>query len=517
VRLLLLLTACAPKPTSQPPDSQPITLDDSGPADTGDSAASILGFEPHDPHLDPLAQTDHADVVIIGSGAAGLAAGIAAREEGASVVILERDDKPGNGITYATRAFAVGTSYQEAAGIADSADNAASEWPSITGVEGDTPAVYDFLAGSAETLDWLIGLGFAYTGLASDEDSGSVARLHTVRGEDTRLALVADFDGDLRTGVEADALVQVRGRVRGVRWTDLETGEQGVTWARAVIVATGGFLRDRAKVDEVRPDLAGRDLLVETSPQATGGGLGLLDDVGAAWANQGELGLYVHAIQDPDRDPGEALIFGAMDQALFVDASGARFADERNSRSLLFFDVVPGDDVYVVAPDAIAGSYMATRPDYNRDDPMVEQRFGMGDLVLSSPDVVLAATPSELAGLAGIDADGLEATIAEVTALAEIDGVDGFGRDFGGGLRFDDDLWWSIHLKPGLAKGFGGVATDEQARVLDASGQPIPGLYAAGEVAGMLPGGGAGTGFSGSVLACYHYGRVAGEEAARAD
>ena len=516
MRLLLpLLAACASPGPARPLDSVPPAVEDSAAVETGQEPGASLDLV--DPEVGALEATDHADVVIIGSGAAGLAAGLAAREAGASVVILERDEKPGNGITYANRAFAVGTTYQAAAGIDDSAEIAAAEWPSITGVEGDTPAVYDFLAGSAETLNWLVGLGFAYDGLASDEDSGSVARLHTVRGEDTRRALVADFDGDLRLRVEAEGLLSVRGRVRGVRWTDLETGEQGVTWAHAVVVATGGFLRDRAKVDEVRPDLVGRELLAETSPEATGGGLGLLEDVGAGWASPEDIGIYVHAIQDPDRDPGEALIFGAMDQALFVDAAGTRFADERNSRSLGFFEAVPVGDVYMVAPDAIAGSFMATRPDYNRSDPLVEERFGMGDLVLSSSEVHLATTPRELAELAGIDPDGLEATLDEVDALTESDGVDAFGRDFGGGLRFDDDLWWSIHLTPGLAKGFGGVATDERARVLDADGQPIPGLYAAGEVAGMLPGSGAGTGFSGSVLACYHYGRVAGEQAADAD
>ncbi len=457
---------------------------------------------------------DYADVLVIGSGAAGLAAGIAAREAGASVIILERASKAGTGITYATRALAVATSFQEAAGVSDTVEKAVEDWPALTGVSGEEPAVYDFLEGSAATLAWAVEKGFAYNGLASDPDSGSPARLHQVRGEDTRRGMIASFDGELRLRVEVDALLVRDGRVAGARWTDLDTGETGATGAGAVVVATGGFLRDRARVDAARPALAGRTLLWETSPHADGGGVGMLEAVGAAFSSLENIGLYVHAIQDPELAEGEALILGAMDQALLVDSTGQRFANEAAARSLDFFDALPEDQIFAVLPDELAGRYTAGRPDYNWTDPDVPEGFSLGELAAISEDVLVGATPSDLAELAGIDPETLGATIEEAHALALAGETDAFGRDFGASSTFEADLWWAVRFTPGLAKAFGGVSTDVEARVLDAMAEPIPGLYAAGEVAGMLPQGGAGTGFSGSIMACYHYGRLAGQNAA---
>ena len=73
-----------------------------------------------------------------------------------------------------------------------------------------------------------------------------------------------------------------------------------------------------------------------------------------------------------------------------------------------------------------------------------------------------------------------------------------------------------MELAPGLAKAFGGVSLDEQARVIGLDGEPIPGLFAAGEVAGMLGTEAVGVGFTGSMTAVLLTGRVAGQEAAAA-
>jgi predicted oxidoreductase len=78
----------------------------------------------------------------------------------------------------------------------------------------------------------------------------------------------------------------------------------------------------------------------------------------------------------------------------------------------------------------------------------------------------------------------------------------------------DGAEWVVAHIRPGLAKNFGGVLTDSSSRVLAPDGTPIPGIWAAGECVGMIPGGGAGAGFSGSASALYHGGRLAGAGAA---
>jgi urocanate reductase len=108
----------------------------------------------------------------------------------------------------------------------------------------------------------------------------------------------------------------------------------------------------------------------------------------------------------------------------------------------------------------------------------------------------------------------LEATISKYDA-AGAKGKDAeFGKDAPHLQRFEGDLYYTVELCPGIAKAYGGVALDAGARVLGQDGQPIAGLYAAGEVAGMLGTSAIGQGFAGTMTACFFTGGLAGKTAA---
>ena len=125
-----------------------------------------------------------------------------------------------------------------------------------------------------------------------------------------------------------------------------------------------------------------------------------------------------------------------------------------------------------------------------------------------------ADSPEALAKLLGIDPDVLTATLDRFNGFAAA-GVDAdFGRDFLPGESVDTLPLHAVALAPGPAKSFGGVALSTTGQVLGADGAPIPGLYAGGEVAGMLGTEDMGWGFSGGITACWYSGLLAGEAVA---
>jgi predicted oxidoreductase len=112
-----------------------------------------------------------------------------------------------------------------------------------------------------------------------------------------------------------------------------------------------------------------------------------------------------------------------------------------------------------------------------------------------SPYFHKAATLNALAQELGLSATALTQTIADWNALLK----SGAGRDpltrrrLAGIVPLDGSKGWrAVQFFPMLRKTLGGVATDLKGRVLDGKGQAIPGLYAAGELAGMGGGGLAG-------------------------
>lgn len=480
------------------------TAPDSGGADTGEDA--------------PIVFDTVVDVIVVGSGPAGMAAAIAAREAGAQTILFERDDEAGLGVILGGLAFAVDTPWQAAMGVEDDLELAKADWTAITGVSGELPSVVDFLENSGETLEWLEAHGATIGELvAFESDAGTVPRVHdigwpTAAGNET---LLAAYDGELRTSVEVTGPALEDGAVVGVTWQDLTTGLTGATGARAVVLATGGFLRNRDHVAEVAPEVARHDYLWETNVQSDGGGLPFLEAVGAGSLSPEQIGAYTHAVQDPLFPEGEALVALGSETGILVDEAGARFADESIADAFAMFLLVPEGPFFAVLGEGQIADLRFMRPYYNWSNPPEEEEIFGADAVLALPGVEFwrADTLDELAALAGIDPLGLADTVDAYGEVVAAGGGDPFGRD-PATLAPLDGPWYAMRLRPGLAKNFGGVATDAWGRVLDGDGVPIPGLYAAGEVAGMLLGGGSGDGFTGSVTGCYRGGIVAGGQAA---
>ena len=489
-----LLVACDPAPPALPSDSSE-DIDSAPPASVGESF----------------------DVVVVGTGPAGVAAALAAEDQGATVVMFERATEPGQGMRYAGTATAVDTPWQRAMGVEDSVELASSEWQGITGEPCDLPGVMAYLEQSSNALVWLEQHGFSIGAPKPSTDEGSVPRAHVIMWPPDVAPFTAIMSGraaEVRVGVEVSGPLLAEGRVVGVTWRDLLTGEVGETRAGAVVLATGGFLRDLDAVNVVRPDLAAADPVFESSPTATGNGLPFLAAIGAARHKPEQIAAYLHSIQDPLREEGEALSLFGISHFILVGANGLRFTESAGLSAFEPALEAPEGGTWLLGGGEELPYAGFQPPGFNWADPTVVEDFTLEEVVaLGSTEVFLSDRLDDAVAAAGLDPDAAT-EMADYNMLAAIGGDDGFGNRLSPDHAVEGPPWVVIRVHPGLSKNFGGVATDVSGHVLDESGVPIPGVYAAGEVAGMIPGGGSGTGFAGSAGACYYAGWLTGTLAA---
>lgn len=465
------------------------------------------------------------DVLVIGSGPAGLSAAWEADQAGASVLVVERDNKLGGAGHYARHLIGVGTRFQEEAGVVDNADQLMMEWPAISnGGSSADPWVQSLANDSDDVLHWLVDeLGGTFEGLMNDSSGGSTQRVHSI-GHGTLgpvEGLVLAVGDRVWTSTEATALrfdPEDPSRVAGAFVRDLSTGEELEIIARSTVIATGGFARDFDRVLDARPELEGALLVYQAKPSSDGGGHFLLEEAGVGFQNLQNHGMYLNGTYDPRAGLGdEGVLLGQLMFSVIVDLDGDRVGDE--SLGLLFSQV----DLLEAAPEHRLFAVFAESDFNSMSLTAMADSFGLGDGTTLTPSELMrlggAVRASDIDGvrsLTPIDADGLQATLNRYAELASA-GVD---SDFGkSGTALKTVLYplVFVELAAGSAKSFGGAHLDVQARVLDGDGAVIPGLYAAGEAAGMLGTPATGQGFGGSVTACYLTGRVAGRSAAAAE
>lgn len=317
------------------------------------------------------------------------------------------------------------------------------------------------------------------------------------------LRSAADLGIELRTSSPAVRLLHEGDRVRGAV-LDSPEGEVTVTARRGVVLASGGFPHDPERRRAMFP--ADSEHRTVAAPSATGDGLrlgesagGSVDDTLAAagaWCPvslvpfpDGTIGRFPHIIER--NKPG---IIGVL-------ADGSRFCNEGNG----YHDYVAAMLRAVPPGQEVASWLVCTRA--------FQRRYGLGIArpaplpvrpYIRSGYLKTGRTLAELARNCGIDPDGLERTVTEYNLHAHRGEDPAFGR---GGTPYNRQSgdpantpnpcvapiergpFFAVKVVPGSFGTFAGLKTDASARVLDASGRPIPGLYAAGTDMASVMGG----------------------------
>lgn len=443
--------------------------------------------------------TYDVDVLVIGAGACGLAAAIAAHDGGASVAILEKLDRPGGNSSLSTGSVpAANSRFQREAGLQDSPERMVSDLMSIAKETDDLDLVKRMAEISAPTVEWLVDTVKAKIVLitAYKHIGHSVQRLHAPvsrRGQDLvddMLAAVEQRDIPLAVGNGVEDLLVEDGAVVGARVRSSE-GVNDIR-ARKVILAVNGFAADSDLVKRHCPEIAGAQYFGARG--SNGEAVKWGEKVGAALANMGAYQGYA-AVAYPQ---GSLLSWTTIEKGgVLVGADGQRFGNESLGYSGYAKVVLgQGEFAYAVFDQKIFD--IASQ----EEEFMELVKFG---------GVKKADDPAALAAFFNLDPAALTQAIGSYNSAAEGKSDDAFGRrDFGlGALKAP---FYICRVTPGLFHTQGGLKVDRDARVLSNSGKPVRNLFAGGGAAAGISGRAGALGYASGngLLTAIGLGRLAG-------
>lgn len=444
------------------------------------------------------------DVVVIGGGAAGLAAAVSAAEEGASVLLLEKQADVGGNTRISGGFFAaVDPERQSRQGIEDSVEKFYGQMMESGGPRTNPDLARILVNEAGDALRWLEGYGMRF----QDE----VIEIYGAHWPRCHIPLMPAGEGYIYTLSSAASRlgVAVKVRARAERLERTADGAVRVRVAepggvrtygarRGVVIASGGFGANRKMIARFAPNLA--DLTNDNTPGSTGEMLLEAERHGAALVNMDSVQCL------PGCPPGRKLrivLHSDVSRFILVNSEGRRFIREDGRRDVL-------RDAVLALPERYAYSIVDDEG-FRSYNILMRRNAVVG---VETGDAWRADTPEELARAMGLPPETLRKTIDDYN-----EGVrrkrDAFGKSSAELLHeIRKPPFWACFAGMTIHYTMGGLATDAKAQVLSDSGEPLPGLFAAGEATGGVHGinrMGA-NGINDAVV----FGRIAGRNAARA-
>ena len=414
-----------------------------------------------------------AEVVVLGGGMGGLASAITAAENGASVILLEKLDRLGGstvesgGIYYAT-----GSPVNKE--LDDDVQAMVDYWQMRAEGNADEKMLTIAASRSGESVAKLQEWGVMFADTVGTSGTSDALRAHYASNPEAAGAATdgvdfiapldkkaRDMGVDIRLGTRATELLTEDGVVAGVLAESDDT--KYAIHAGSVIIATGGYDLSKEMMAEHSPDLAGTFAL--SSAGNTGDGILMAEKVGAATNyTSGVIGFKMidmtkHYLEGPN--------MLCWMGPLGVTSSGVRFGNENADYPIFCTMLVEarrnGDKTFFIV------------------DSTAEAYSGLAELAVASSLGFKADTLEDLAAAAGINAEALADTVEKYNAVAATGEPDEYGKT--GSLPVTTAPFYAVEVKPATLGTIGGLLISENAEVLDTDGNPIPNLYACGEVA----------------------------------
>lgn len=440
-------------------------------------------------------------MVVIGSGATGLASALTAAQGGAKVMVFEKQRSLGGTSNFFEGTFAVESAMQRERYITYTRDEAFRNIMAYSHWRANPRLVRAIVDESADTIEWLQKNGVAFIDATTNRPDGK-RTYHTIKGHGAAvvkaLSTKAKEKGvEFRPATPVNAILRDAGGIRGV--VIEQDGEDVEIAARTVVIGTGGFANNKAWIKKYSGYELDKNVIPVGNVGKMGDGIRMAWEVGAAEEGMGPLELYAAGPVGPEFAMKCELELIAAQPDLWVNTVGERFCDE----SVGFSDSEMGNAAardkkgyhYRLFDNSMKAYYMgrgiskgigledAPGRRLTQLDRELQAAFERG-----SQDVFEADSIGGLAEKIGIDPSTLSQTVEDYNHCCTTGHDAVFAKDPKYLKPLVTPKYYAIKARTVFLGTLGGIRVNHHLEVLDKKDQPISGLYAGGLDAGGMYG-----------------------------
>ncbi len=544
-----------------PPDYEPKEVD------LSEEERAILDKWLIKADFDTFHEDTKSDVVVIGGGGAGLAAAISASENGANVIVIEKNGEVGGdtlvcGAIYnapdeemqkklvmnetkkeiiekALNEKPVNDEHKELIDIVKAKLNEhnakneselfdSKEWFALqTYNGGDKKAnlslVKTLCYNSYDGLMWIKNIGVKFFDFISQGAGSLWERTHT-----NTMPMGTGFISSYLDKIESSDKIKIitnttalnikkdeSGKVSIVECKDKYGNLFNISANKSIIIATGGFSANPSMLDNynTKDSSIWSDITLSTLPTTNrttvsgGDGIEMGKNVGAALTDMSEIQLlYLGNLENGDLTKYPPRCVNGTDQVIFINKLGERFTNEGGRRDDICSAVLKEPDkTFYILESADGDKYV----DIYSDEFRSADGFSL-DYLIENNFIYVADTIKELAEKLNMNPDTLQKTIDDFNSYVDEES-DPYGRTLFS-TKIEHGPFVATPRQVSVHHTMGGLKIDEAAHVLDENGDIIEGLFAAGEVTGGIHGGNRLGG--NAVVDTVVFGRIAGKNAA---
>lgn len=437
--------------------------------------------------------TMSTDVVVVGAGGAGLAAALTAAQNGADVVVLEKMAMVGGASSMAGGGTnATGSQWQQSYGIEDSPEAYFMDIMENGHFFSDARTLWLYANTQGAAFDWLVAEDGAALPYVNSQPSPSAEHTYgrTFSPEGGGAGVVSalqqkvtDLGVEILLETPAQELMVTDGTVTGVKALAADGTPYEIT-ANSVILAAGGYGANTDMLPETVTSLP-----YAGAVSATGDGLNMATAIGADAINLDKVNIQPHSIILPD-GRGQHTFQGCLAMynktgSILVSDQGVRFVNEQGSANDIKAGMEQNEHSYLIMDAASFETYAQTCiASHNFTQEQLDQWLEANGT--SNPVFAHADSLEDLAAIVGIPSGALTETVERYNGFVSAGEDTDFGRKVS--TAMGDGPYYAVEMNLRYYATLGGLHINDNMQVLDTDGQPIQGLYAAGEVVGGVVG-----------------------------